>query len=599
MESIRLFVDLVRDTWGTLLSVDSCLSRPQRKIVRNVIRDYMISLPPVSNSADMPVQWLLEKHRLRNPYYYYLTTHDSGYLEHCRLAVPQLYAVDTVGQYLVFMVFSILRVEFLHIASSTSELGNLSESSAASDWEQVMTGALFKLLQFGAYLNNTHRCTYMFVGAPMYWLNRIDWYQAYHDIQNHVNLSTESKMYVAYFEYLRLTDRREPYDGKSVTLEFCGETWSFDKSAPEFIMEALCYSVHDTIIKHDDSVVRLYLTEAQNAVSGDAETYYYELDSTFRETRYGGFPIPVDTVHEISAIWVADKTLQPKGRDMYFARYKLVTPSTCGTQLVMLETREAVGDDGIADRRVRDAEPEPEPDDKARAESPLWLGNDQGGMSRPASEPPRIPSDEEGGVTGLLGLPVPSDESALPFEDMYTWRGSRPGPDAFPEPGSRPPIYIAGNVNWHALPWDTRLQIAETQMDLITDKIMTVATSCFRNWRLAARIGHHVETMRQYCVMLARKTNIQTGFPAGVLPQPHMLTHSLPPGIQTSVPSLPKEMFSEASAPKSGAAYAPDISYENYAAWLSQFESVVRGKHDALSGLSESTRFATYLRDAK
>lgn len=483
MKSIQAFGLMVENLWRKPLSERSCLSRAERKCIRNVIRDYMRSVEPLSSPSGMPVQWLLEECRDQNPYFQRLIQYDKGIFLSRLSELRAYYNVETVGQYVLFMVFCILRVEFLH----GSEFVGLDVNSSRQELRHRLTHAFVSLLTYGTYINHYENSAYMFIGAPMYWAQYVDYYWAYKHLYENafVELLPSTKMYRAYFEYVRATIRHTGSEVRSVMLRFCGETWAFSLSAPEFILEALCYTVADTLEKTDDSRVLLYVEELH---SYDSEpTYlYHELGSTFREVLNSGVPgtrhVQLATHRDISAISIEHANGRLDNRDWYFPVYKLVTPSLCGQQLVLQQY----------------VQPEP-----ARRAVQIDL-------KVTAS------TEKEEGESGL-----PDDE--FPEE---TFPGSPELPEDEP-PSRRVPddFYIPDSEQ-------QRVQIIQRQIRWLEHYLRNASKCCHENSRIESRLRHHLETMRQYSVLLSRKTDIQSGLVTEVWPSPHAVDGSWPRGLE-------------------------------------------------------------------
>lgn len=502
-KSIRAFALMIDNLWYKPLSKLGCLSRVERKCIRNVIRDYMRSvepLPPEKNPSGMPVQWLLEEFRNRNPYFQQLIEYNKGVLKVLLGDVRAYYNVDTVGKYVLFMVFSILRVEFLN----GSEFVGLGVHSSRAALRARLTHAFVSLLTYGTYINHYEHSEYMFVGAPMYWAQYVDYHLAYQSLYENAFLEVlpYAKMYRAYFEYVRMTVRHTGSEVRSLMLQFCGETWALSVSAPEFILEALCYTVADRLTKTDRSRVLLYLEELDK--DKDERRYLcHELDSDFREVVNSGMAgtphVQLSTHNDISAIYIEHADGSPDERDWYYPTYKLITPSQCGEQLVLQQYLrvEPPHRDVRIDLHVT-ARPEEEEEEGEKEEE--GEEEEEGEAKFPEDEPPQketpgVPDDEPPSGRG-------QDNAAIP-----------------------------GGA-------EDRVQLLRRQILWLERHLQDASSCCNANKLLEARLSHHLETMRQYSVLLSRKTDVQSGFEAEVWPSPHALDGSRPRGLE-----LPKALW--------------------------------------------------------
>nr|WQH58089.1 MAG: MC131L [Molluscum contagiosum virus] len=509
MQSIVSFAHMVEISWDKPLSVRSCFSRLERKCMRNVIRDYMRSVEPLraeQNPSGLPLQWLLPEFRQKNPYFLKLMEHRNRIFEKWLQEVSVYYLVDTVGRYALFMVFAILRVEFLN----GSVFRNLSADSLREDLVTHLSHAFVELLTYGTYINHAHNCPYMFVGAPMYWAQYVNYFWAYDYLYKYAFMEEDApfvRMYVAYFEYVRATIRHVGDEVRSVMLTFCGETWAFSSSAPEFIMEALCYSVVDRLRKTDHSVVRLYLEQIPGK-DKDQEVYlYHQLESHFHDTINSGvagtYQVRVPTSEEISAIHIVPGDGIPGEHDWYLPTSKLVTPSLCGLQLVS--------------NQYPLVEPE-----HAEIRVDMQLVRDK-------NEPEEEEEDEK-------GEGVPADEPP---------RGDQPGNNELP--GDEPPYRVPDSrLSGYA---QEQLPILNRQIVWLEDAFKKASSCCRDSQDVATRLRHHLETMRQYSVLLSRKTDVQSGFAGNAIwPRAHALDGRWPLGLERPPKTLRVEAASVAPA---------------------------------------------------
>lgn len=473
-ESIHQFKDIIDKTWLTPLRPTSCLSREQRKCVRNVIRDYMSGAPtrPLEYSHLDPsfnAQWFDKRKIFDNPYYAALIKNSNYALYNLWYNnLSGSYSVDTFGKYVLYATFSILHAGFFvqPFAFDDVSLTRITES----DLTQKMTSTFAEYIKHCAYMNYQNDCPFMFIGLPMYWINKyLDMDQIYFYVGSNVKtqiLPTMARAYGAFVDYVRELDSAQ----LGLTFSYLGVSTSFYKSVPEFVMEALCYSAADEITKTNDCLALIYVSYT----SGTRDTnrlFYYELDPKFRGTVTipKVLHIPFDNYRDVSAVYIEQSTGIDEDDDLYFRLYKLITPDECGMQIVGSQT--------VNDR----------PDSfyvHVQLNKPYIPLPPATGPSAPPSVPPSVPPSLPPSVPPL----PPSPEKFPEIEPLL------------PEPGDDIDTIIS----------ITKLDAVRAQLSTIRLAIATVsaiASSCERTY---LRLAKHMETMRVCALLLAAKTDIQS-----------------------------------------------------------------------------------------
>uniref|UniRef100_A0AAU7E298 P4c n=1 Tax=Rousettus bat poxvirus TaxID=3141933 RepID=A0AAU7E298_9POXV len=463
-DSIWRLEDLVNTTWYTSLHPYMCLSREQRKCIRNVVRDYMSGYPqtPVTKLAtDVAIQWLARRYQVENTYYVTLMRRDGPLYNLWYNNLTNAYNVSTLGRYILFNTLAIIHAGF-YTSTFTFDDVNFSTVST-NEMENMMSTAFSEFIRFNVEINHDNHCPYMFVGLPMYWINT---YLDMEQVRDRLTrpFADAGKQYtVMYNAYLDYVD--ELNDEEGIELSYMGRITAFHKCVPEFMMDALCYTCGDLVTKTDNRLARVYLTHALDGAAVTNKLLYYELSNAFQ----GSVNIPrelkqkFDFTTDTSAVYIEPYV---KSGDVYAPLYKLITSQDCSRRLVGSEFNATFSDSNNLNVRVN-APYVPRPPGPPSEPLPRPVPP---GPTLPLDEIPHIPPDN---TLDVPLVPSPSDD----VDTVFT-------------------IF--------------KIDALRSQLATLWFIMSTVVSITNSNNRMYLRLAKHLETMREYSLLLATKLDIQS-----------------------------------------------------------------------------------------
>ncbi|AQY17058.1 TPA_asm: MC130L [Molluscum contagiosum virus] len=306
------FHRVVENSWGKELRENSCLSRKQRNVVRNVFRALVAATQARNGKLDVFYPEVLQNRFAKA----LLAANDGKLLhayEHIHAHGEQLGTVlDTRGKYILYYVFSLVLS---------------AQVAARADAPKTF---LMKVLR-------THflrRCKYMFVGLPAYLVQGmsskdfVELLTSMRDVQVYdehtkrmirVNaVDAYLDKYIDFVVFLGSIKEELKSSGPSTPRVILQQRWlrlETTLSVPEFVMEGLGFSARDAIYVFNSPRARMYLFS-----HGNGAYQYFELDRDYP----AGVPLTYDAQKDISALAILSAR-EPE--ELY--RNRLVTPDTC------------------------------------------------------------------------------------------------------------------------------------------------------------------------------------------------------------------------------------------------------------------------------
>ncbi|CCD83298.1 viral A type inclusion [Squirrelpox virus] len=432
---IRVFTNLVDNKWKTLLSDDQCLTREERKAVRNVFRSYMFAMPKppqgVGFKSGFPLHWILKKYRDQNSFYDKLTEYRNAYLLTKRQSLPDHYLdITTVGQAVLYFTFLALEADVERGTVPRAE--DLREDSDRATVLGSMNAVCWQFMLKVATLCGEKMATHFFFGLPMYYYKCLTpevivaIYDGLKDMIDKSSVIANARAQMALLRYVKENCGERTVGDMSgarnkVKVTYMGMSWEFTRSVPEMVMDALCYSVTDSVSKEGDNVVRLYL--GPNKAGRDALSYM-DIKSN-EEGRVSRLPTWVSLNNDCSAIMFMTSSGTRNEQDEYCARDRLILPEICGDMRLPPEGGKELNSGGKRDTESTGYEITPFPG----ASPPMVPGEDGStGPTGPGGKPPK-PAGPAGPV-GPAGPTGPKPPAGGP---------SGPKPPAGPGKPPKPP----------------------------------------------------------------------------------------------------------------------------------------------------------------
>ncbi|AGJ91341.1 P4c [Vaccinia virus] len=480
--SITAFKSMIDETWDKKIEANTCISRKHRNIIHEVIRDFMKAYPKMDENKKSPLgapmQWLTQYYILKNEYHKTMLAYDNGSLN-TKFKTLNIYMITNVGQYILYIVFCIISgknhdgTPYIYDSEITSNDKNLINERIKYACKQILHGQLTIALRI--------RNKFMFIGSPMYlWFN-VNGSQVYHDIYDR-NAGFHNKeigrLLYAFMYYLSISGRFLN-DFALLKFTYLGESWTFSLSVPEYILYGLGYSVFDTIEKFSNDAILVYI----------------------RTNNRNGY----DYV-EFNKKGIAKVTEAKPDNDKRIHAIRLINDSS-DVQRIHFGFRNMV----IINNECANIQ--------SSAENATDTGHHQ---------------------DSKINIEVEDDDDVIDDDDY------NPKPTPIPEPHPRPPF---PRHEYHKRPKllpveepdpvkkdADRIRLDNHILNTLDHNLNFIGHYCC-DTAAVDRLEHHIETLGQYAVILARKINMQTLLFPWPLPtvHPHAIDGSIPPHGRSTI----------------------------------------------------------------
>ncbi|ATI21063.1 A type inclusion protein [Western grey kangaroopox virus] len=265
--SIVRFEELVAKRWHDQLDELSHLTDRERKVVRNVFRDYVRRSRGEEKIAGVPAELFRPE---EHPYLKLFSSYRNGVLPGYLLSVGRVHVqgkckktipdINTVGRYVLYHTVFLLYYGNIDL--------NISTGSAVSEVESRFSEFLESYLRKVALTHARKFCRYMFIGVPAYCLVPISPEVLEAAVTAALGAAPAVERYRDYLEFAIASKRTCP----ELTLIFNGVEFTTGLSVPEFVMEGLGYRGEDGIcISGGVEAAFVYVGNLEQAVDVSSE----------------------------------------------------------------------------------------------------------------------------------------------------------------------------------------------------------------------------------------------------------------------------------------------------------------------------------------
>ncbi|AIO03569.1 A-type inclusion protein [Orf virus] len=256
------FTTFINANWTKPLNNRSCIPRRTRKVVRDLLREYIKQAPPIQgdNPSSLPVNLFLKSYVDINPVYKSIFENNIWLLESAQ-NIRTFENITTVGRFLLMVVYRIMSGG---IGEGKTIMDNYSQQTSKPVLNTQMDYFCYNFMWHVASVANYYKNKSLVIGLPMYW---------WRDDQNQLFVLEQLKKD---FPDIDMPDARgaidfvqymtDVYDKKyeaqpRVNISFDKFNTNFVVSVPEFIMDGLCYTSWDKITKYGTAFnVDIFLT---------------------------------------------------------------------------------------------------------------------------------------------------------------------------------------------------------------------------------------------------------------------------------------------------------------------------------------------------
>ncbi|WGU15194.1 A-type inclusion protein [Orf virus] len=271
-ELVEKFRTFVSANWYQPLNSQTCIPIEIRKLVRDLLREYIKNAPSLSDThkkTGKPLNLFMKQYVDKNPVYVELFRNNVWMYESA-VAIKSFTNVSTVGRLLLMVVYRIM--------TGATDDGFIMDNRNPNDPRDVDTQMDYFCYLFLWYMGSVafyYNNKSLVFGVPMYWWRgdglSTNVHKLLDDYFNKEDPKKDSNGAVTFARYMYITYDKVGDDSTRIphiNISFSGFSTNFVSSVPEFILDGLCYTVYDKITKY-------------------GTTFY--LDVFMNPTRYNGF----------------------------------------------------------------------------------------------------------------------------------------------------------------------------------------------------------------------------------------------------------------------------------------------------------------------
>ncbi|AKC03400.1 A type inclusion protein [Bovine papular stomatitis virus] len=476
---VARFKSLVQRHWHHSLRYVSCIPREDRKLIRDILRKYIQLAPPIEgkNVANRPLNLYFRKYIEQNPMYRKIFVDDDWLSKHAITlgahSKINIVNVSTLGK-LYLIVVKKLMTGHISYDELIMELPGVSENSSRDVIDkQTAFFCLDFLSNMGAlasyYTNNA-----IYFGVPMFWWYGVDAKNIYKMLEagwKNPTTMEYTRHSLAFIQFMSEVNGTSVSDKDHVKIVFEKlHIFQFVMSVPEFVMDGLCFTAWDTFSKTGTSFtmdIFIHPSEHDGAVYKSVDhDVQGVLEQLSRPKTIDCSAVRVSYYPSVVHMSKDENEIaQPGSYDLYY--YEYGDPHNISRNYY--ERRDRLTYDGRCDQRHR-----------------VWTHEDSDG-------------------TTYLRMLWDRYDGNIPVS-----------------PFPQKPVGSSGSVC--VLP-----QRVDALLKPLEETIATAKTCCEENREAGKHLEHHIETMRQYAVLVSNKTDVQTCNRPGAEVTKHAIDGSLPP----------------------------------------------------------------------
>lgn len=470
------FKDIVQRQWHHPLGTVICIPRTHRKIIRDVLREYIRSAPKVDGTkvSRRPVNLYFSKYVNQNTMYKNMFVDDEWMKVHvtmlCEHAKINIINVDTLGKFYLMVVYSIMTGHLTLHNERIMDILGVTEDSTRKIIDSKTGFFCVAFFRDISTLASHFRNTAIYIGLPIYWWYGVDVNDVYTKTEKLVS-DTRTIEYargvLAIIQFMKEVNGTDVKDKDHVKISFDDHKCRFVMSVPEFMMDGLCFTAWDKFSKRGTSfTMDIFITPSEH----DGAVY----KSVDHDQQGELEKLPKPSTVDCSAVRISyypegrhrrddeNQIGQPGPGDIYYFEYG----DAYNISRNYYERRDRLTYDGRCHEHRR-----------------VWTHADDDGTTYL-----RMLWDRYDGNIKVTPFRVGFDGSACVLPDR---------------------------VDKLLAPLEKTLAEAKT--------------CCESNRKAGKHLEQHIETMRQYAVLVSNKTDVHTCRRPGAEVTRHALDGSLPP----------------------------------------------------------------------
>ncbi|AKU76979.1 A-type inclusion protein/fusion peptide hybrid [Orf virus] len=269
------FKSMVQQQWHHPLGTALCIPRTHRKIIRDVLRAYMQSAPSVegTNVSRRPVNLYIRKYVDRNSVYKKIFVDDDWMKSHiallCDHAKVNIINVNTLGKFYLMVVYAAMTG---HLTLTNERIMDILEGVTENSTKTVVDSKTQFFCQAFcrdvSALASYYRNSAIYIGLPIYWWYGINAGTVYDNIEKILvqsNAVEYGRGVLAFLQFMNEVNKTDVKDKDRIKIAFNDHTCMFVMSVPEFIMDGLCFTAWDLFTKYGTSfTVDIFMHPAEH-----------------------------------------------------------------------------------------------------------------------------------------------------------------------------------------------------------------------------------------------------------------------------------------------------------------------------------------------
>ncbi|ASC55545.1 A-type inclusion protein-like protein [Seal parapoxvirus] len=478
-ESLVLrFKLLVQRHWHHPLNAVTCIPREDRKLIRDIIRRYVQLAPAVDsiNRSGRPLNLYFRKYVEKNPMYLkifvnadWLEKHDKWMSEN--VEINQTSVASTLGRLYLLVVKKLITGQ-LADGKWTMDVDVTEKSSQKEIDARASLFCQDFLSSVGNIaVKNTNSAVYF--GVPMYWWYGVDAKKIYETLEiewtQNTNIVEDARYSLAFIQFMSEVNGT-PVGGKDhvkVAFEKTHE-FKFVMSVPEFVMDGLCFTAWDAYSKVGKSfTLDIFITPSEH----DGAVY----KSVDHDQQGNLEQLERPKTTDCSAVRISyypDPVYEDSEEN------DLVKPGSY--EIYYFE----YGDPYNISRNYYERRDRLTYDGRCHQHHRVWTHPDEDGTTYLRMLWDRYDGDIN--VSPFVDQPPPADACVLP-------------------------------------------QHVDKLLKPLEDTITKTKACCENNMKAGKHLERHLETMRQYAVLVSNKTDVHTCHNSGANLTRHAIDGSFPP----------------------------------------------------------------------
>ncbi|WZD65321.1 A-type inclusion protein/fusion peptide hybrid [Pseudocowpox virus] len=473
------FKTLVQKQWHHPLGTVICIPREHRKIIRDVLRAYIKSAPTIDGGSVVsrrPVNLYFTKYVNRNTMYKNMFVDDTWLKTHitmlCEQAKINIINVDTLGKFYLMVVYSIMTGHLTLHNERIMDILGVTENSTRTVMDSKTGFFCLAFFRDVSTLAAHFRNSSIYIGLPMYWWYGVDVSDVYSKIERAVSDARTieyARGALAFLQFMYEVNGTDVKDKDHVKISFDGiQQGRFVMSIPEFVMDGLCFTCWDSFAKRGTSfTVDIFIRPSEN------DGAFYKSVDHDQQGDLEKLTKP-DTI-DCSAVRVS---YYPDGRHISNDENQLGQEPGPG-DIYYFE----YGDAYNISRNYYERRDRLTYDRRCHEHRRVWTHSDDDGTTYL-----RMLWDRYDGNIKVTPFRVGFDGSACVLPERV-----------------------------------------DKLLDPLEKTLAEAKTCCESNRKAGKHLEHHIETMRQYAVLVANKTDVHTCRRPGAEVTRHAIDGSLPP----------------------------------------------------------------------